>query len=193
MLRLLCSAVLLLGETMLVGGTGTLVSSVLVVVRRVTITVSKVEAAGVPGTLLDSVEEGGSGDGDGVGADIGAGVGTGTGKGGGSGVDWGNTCEVERMGVSVGVCGGGGGASEVDRLSEVVPESFFGFLSFAWPGGRPELSSPSSSRESVSSLLSTGSRGTMGRKELLRDCRRLIVTDGYLGHLWVERLQVPGD
>ena len=178
---------------MLVGDTGTLVSSVLVVVRRVTITVAKVEAAGVPGALLDSAEEGGSGDGDGVGADIGAGVGTGTGKRGGSGVGWGNTWEVERMGVSVGVCDGGDGVSEVDGLSEDVLASFFGFLSFPLPSGGAELSVSSSSGESISSLLSTGSRGTMGRNELLRDCRRLIVTGGYLGHLWVESIQVPGD
>ena len=69
-----------------------MVSSVLlVVVRSVTMTVWRVVAAGAPGTLLDSLEECGSGDGAGVGADVGPGVGTGTGKRGGSGVGWGNT------------------------------------------------------------------------------------------------------
>ncbi len=147
-------------------------------VRSVIMIVSKVEAAGVPGTLLDSVEEGGAGDGAGVEGDIGADVGTGTGNRGGSGVGWGNTWEVERLGGSTVVCGGGDDVSEVDELSEEVLASFFGFLPFPLPGGGPELpvSSAGGGPElpplsslsgELSSLLSMGSRGTMAKKELL--------------------------
>ncbi len=166
----------------------------LVVVRSVTMTVWRVVEAGAPGTLSDSLEECGSGDGAGVGANVGPGVGTGTGKRGGSGVGWGNTWEVERLGVPAGVCGGGVEVSEVDELSEDVLSSFFGFLSFPLPRGGPELSvssSFSSSSGASSSLLSTGSRGTRGRTELLRECRRLIVVGGYLRDLWVERFKSP--